>query len=162
MSTAVAAKEGLTWLFKEKYTFDRIPSSESYDGYLKSLLICANGDGELNEAEREWVVGYAAAYGASESLVEELKSYTASDDIESVVSQGKASDGSRRYLIYDAIKACSADGKYSEPEKATVAKMAAKLGISEDTVKEIESICLEEAKLREKRLALMYPAGTPI
>ena len=29
----------------------------------------------------------------------------------------------------DAIKACSADGKYSDREKATVAKMAAKLGI---------------------------------
>ncbi|WP_019509198.1 hypothetical protein [Pleurocapsa sp. PCC 7319] len=40
--------------------------------------------------------------------------------------------------------------------------MAAKLGIAEDVVQEIESICLEEAKLREKRLALMYPSGTPI
>lgn len=36
------------------------------------------------------MVGDAAAYGAPESAVEELKSYTASEDIESVVSQGKA------------------------------------------------------------------------
>lgn len=162
MASATANKEGLTWLFKEKYTFDEVPSTESYRGYLKSLLICANGDGELTDTEREWVVGYAAAYGAPDSLVEELKSYDGSEDIESVVSQGKASDGSRRYLIYDAIKACSADGDYSSPEKATVRKMATKLGIDEKVVQEIESICIEEAQLREKRLGIIYPSGTPI
>ncbi|WP_019509199.1 hypothetical protein [Pleurocapsa sp. PCC 7319] len=62
MTTAVVSKEGLSWLFKEKYTFD--------------------GDGELTSEERDWVVGYAAASRASDSLVEELKSCTASEDIE--------------------------------------------------------------------------------
>jgi hypothetical protein len=29
-------------------------------------------------------------------------------------------------------------------------------------VKQIEEICIEEAKLREKRLELMYPEGEPL
>jgi DNA-binding XRE family transcriptional regulator len=40
--------------------------------------------------------------------------------------------------------------------------MAAKLGISQDTVEQIEKICIEEIKLREKRVKLMYPEGAPI
>lgn len=153
---------GILWLFKEKFTFNKGPTSKGYEGYLKSLLICANGDGKLAPEERDWVVGYASAYGAPDSLVEVLKSYEATEDIEKVISLTVESDGSRRYLVYDAIKACSADGEYSDPERATVAKMAAKLGISTDLVKQIEQICIEEAKLREKRLALMYPEGPPI
>jgi uncharacterized tellurite resistance protein B-like protein len=162
MASAVANKEGLTWLFKEKYSFNQAPASEGYNEYLKSLLICANGDGELTQAERDWVIGYASAYGASDSLIEELKSYKASEDIEQVVSQGKASGDYRLSLIYDAIKACSADDDYNPSEQTTVGKMAAKLGITKDIVQEIESICQEEDKLRKKRLALMYPSGTPI
>jgi uncharacterized tellurite resistance protein B-like protein len=162
MTSATFSKEGLNWLFKEKYAFNEAPKFEGYSEYLKSLLICANGDGELTQAERDWVLGHAAAYGASNSLIEELKSYKANEDIEQVVSQGNASGDYRFSLIYDAIKACSADGEYSGSEQATVKKMATKLGIAEDTVKEIESICQEEDKLRKKRIALMYPSETPI
>ncbi|MBD2517620.1 TerB family tellurite resistance protein [Nostoc sp. FACHB-973] len=154
--------EGLLWLFREKYSFSKLPSFEAYDGYSKSILICANGDGTLTPEERNWVVGLLSAFGASDSLLEELKSYKADEDIEKVIGDAPEATGSRRYLVYDAIKACSADGEYSDNERATVTKMAAKLGISEDIVKQIEEICIEEAKLRQKRLELMYPEGAPI
>ena len=154
--------EGLLWLFQEKYTFGKLPSLEAYNGYLKSVLICANGDGRLAPEERDWVVGLASAFGAPDSLVEELKAYKADEDIEKVIGDAPEATGSRLYLVYDAIKACSADGEYSDPERATVTKMATKLGISQDVVKQIEEICIEEAKLREKRLELMYPDGAPI
>jgi uncharacterized membrane protein YebE (DUF533 family) len=154
--------EGLLWLFREKYTFSKLPSLEAYNGYSKSILICANGDGRLTPEERDWVVGLACAFGAPDSLVEELKSYKADEDIENAIGDAPEATGSRRYLVYDAIKACSADGEYSDKERATVTKMAAKLGISQDLVEQIEQICIEEAKLREKRVKLMYPEGAPI
>lgn len=154
--------EGLLWLFKEKYTFGKIPSLEAYNGYLKSILVCANGDSKLAPEERDWVVGFASAFGAPDSLVEELKSYKADEDIEKVIGDAPEATGSRRYLVYDAIKACSADGEYNDQERATITKMAAKLGISQDVVEQIEEICIEEIKLREKRVKLMYPEGAPI
>ena len=154
--------EGLLWLFKEKYTFGKFPSPEAYDSYTKSILVCANGDGTLAPEERDWVVGLASAFGASDSLVEELKSYKADEDIEKTIGDAPEASGSRRYLVYDAIMACSADGEYSDQERATITKMAAKLGISQDTVEQIEKICIEEIKLREKRVKLMYPEGAHI
>ncbi len=154
--------QGLLWLFREKANFSKIPSIEAFTGYMKSILICANGDGKLAPEERDWVVGQACAFGAPDSLVEELQSYKADEDIEKVIAVTPESDVSRRFLVYDAIKACSADGEYNDPERATVTKMAAKLGISQDMVKQIEEICIEEAKLRQKRLELMYPEGAPL
>ncbi|KOP26821.1 hypothetical protein AMR41_08330 [Hapalosiphon sp. MRB220] len=154
--------EGLLWLFREKYTFSKLPSVEAYNGYLKALLICANGDGRLAPEERDWVIGLACAFGAPDSLVEKIKSYKADEDIEKAIGNAPEATGSRRYLVYDAIKACSSDGEYSDQERATVTKMAAKLGVSQDVVEQIEEICIEEAKLREKRVKLMYPEGAPI
>ena len=69
---------------------------------------------------------------------------------------------SRRFLVYDAIQACSADGDYSGLERAMVIRMAAKLGVSEVLVRQIEEVCLEEMRLREKRLKLVYPEGAPL
>jgi hypothetical protein len=158
---------GLLWLIKEKYGFQEaeIPaiSPEDYDSYLKSILICANGDGTLAPEEREWVIGHASAYSASDSLVEELKFYKADEDIEKVMSRVPlATNGFKRHLVYDTIMACSADGEYSDQERVTVTKMVAKLGISQDIVQQIEKLCIEEIKLREKRLKLMYPEGSPM
>ena len=156
------SREAAHWLFKDKFSFKEVPEPLAYDSYLKSLLICANGDNELTPAERDWVVGYASAYCAPDEVVEQLKSYKADEDIDSIISRERAANASRRYLVYDAIKACSADGEYSSGERETVAKMAAILGIDSDILKQIEEICVEEAKLREKRLALMYPTGAPL
>jgi uncharacterized membrane protein YebE (DUF533 family) len=154
--------EGLLWLLKEKYSFRKSASPENYDSYLKSILICANGDGRLAPEERDWVVGFASAFSASDSLVEELKSYKADEDIEKVISNAPVANALRRYLVYDTIMACSADAEYSDQERATISKMAAKLGISQDIVEQIEKICIEEIKLREKRVKLMYPEGAPM
>ncbi len=155
-------KEGVHWLFSEKFNFKDVPVAMGYKSYLTSILICANGDNQLTQAERDWVVGYASAFGAPDEVVEKLKTDPGDEDIDSVISQEAAANDSRRCLVYDAIKACSADGEYSSGERETVTKMAAKLGVDAEIVKQLEEICAEEAKLREKRLALIYPTGTPL
>ncbi|EYF05158.1 TerB family tellurite resistance protein [Chondromyces apiculatus] len=153
---------GYLWLFKDKANFGERPTDEAFEGYMKALLICANGDGTLAPEERDWAVGHAAALGASDALVDELKTYKAVDDIEQIITATHESSDSRRYIIYDAVRVCSADGAYSDRERAMVIRMGAKLGISEELVRQIEDICLEEARLREKRLKLLYPEGPPL
>ena len=154
--------EGVYWLFNEKCGFKDIPGFPAFDSYMKALLICANGDNELTQAERDWVVGMASAYEAPAQLIEELKSYKADEDIDAVISRDAAANACRRYLVYDAIKACSADGEYSSGERKTVTKMAAKLGLDSEIVKQIEEICIEDTLLREKRLAMLFATGTPL
>ncbi|MDI1475078.1 hypothetical protein [Polyangium sp. y55x31] len=155
-------EKGYLWLFKDKANFTTLPTDETFEGYMKAVLICANGDGKLTPEERDWAVGHSAAFGASDSLLDKLLSYKADEDIEQVISMTPASSASRRFLVYDAIRACSADGQYSDRERATVIRMAAKLGLSEELVRQIEEVCLEEARLREKRLSLVYPEGAPL
>lgn len=153
---------GILWLFKERYGFKQVPSDVAYEAYLKSLLICANGDGTLADAERDWIIGYGSAYDCNPAIIEQLKVYKADEDIETVIAGDFAASDSRRFLIYDAIQACCADGEYSEKERAVVLKGAKKLGISEEVFQQIEEIYLETVELHKKRLAVMYPNGTPL
>jgi len=155
-------EHGLLWLFKDKTNFRTLPEADAFESYMKAVLICANGDGKLALEERNWAVGHAAAFGAPDWLVDALKSYEADEDIEQIISATPASSASRRFLVYDAIRACSADGEYNDRERAMVTRMAAKLGLSEELVRQIEEVCLEEARLRDKRLKLVYPEGPPL
>lgn len=156
------ANLGTLWLFKEHYGFSQVPPDIAYDAYLKSLLICAKGDGTLADEERDWVIGHAAAFNTDPAIIEQLKNYKADEDIETVISGDLSASESRRFLIFEAIQACAADGQYNEKERAVVLKGAKKLNISEDEFKKIEEIYFETVKLREKRLAVMYPDGLPL
>lgn len=169
MTTNIQEEEstiGALWLLNEKFGFKQRPSETAREVYFKALLICANGDGTLADEERDWVIGYAYAYNIDPALIEELKVYKAEEDIETFIngypSVSELVNESRRFLIYDAIQACSADGQFNEKERAVVLKAATKLSISEEEFKKIEEIYLEAVKLREKRLAVMYPNGVPL
>lgn len=162
MFMTTSRETGFLWSFKDKANFNALPDEKTFESYMKAILVCANGDGTLAPEERDWAVGHAAAFGAPDWLVDELKTYKADEEIESLVSVTPETNASRRFLIYDAIRACSADGAYSDRERTLVIRMAAKLGLSEELVREIEGICLEEARLREKRLKVVYPEGPPL
>lgn len=165
MTTNIPEKEsdlGVLWLFKEKCGFTQIPSNIAYESYFKAMLVCANGDGTLADEERDWVVGCAYAYDCDPALIEELKVYKADEDIETVISRDPAANESRFFLIFDAMQVCCADGEYSDKERAVILKGAKKLNVSEEEFKKIEELYLETVKLREKRIALLYPQGAPL
>lgn len=164
MTTNITEKEtnlGIKWLFKEQFGFSQIPLNASYEAYFKSMLICANGDGTLADAERDWVIGYASAYNRDPEVIEKLKVYKADEDLETVFKGDPVIIETRRSLLLDAIQACAADGEYSEKERAIVLKAAKILNISEDELKKIEEVYFETVKLREKRLAVLFPNGLP-
>jgi uncharacterized tellurite resistance protein B-like protein len=163
MTTDIKKQEdlGISWLFQEQFGFSQIPLNQSYEAYFKSLLVCANGDGTLADAERGWVIGYASAYNRDPAIIEKLKVYKADEDLETLFSGDPLIIETRRSLLLDAIQACAADGEYNEKERAVVLKGAKALNISEDELKKIEEIYFETVKLREKRLAVLYPKGLP-
>ncbi|MBD2524480.1 TerB family tellurite resistance protein [Nostoc sp. FACHB-133] len=152
---------GIKWLFNEQFGFSEIPLNASYEAYFKAMLICANGDGTLADAERDWVIGYASAYNRDSEVIEKLKAYKADEDLETVFKGDPVISETRRSLILDAIQTCAADGEYSEKERAIVLKAAKILNISKDELKKIEEIYLETVKLREKRIAALFPNGLP-
>ncbi|SRR5579883_1244908 len=149
------------WVYK--YTLNlQLPPQESIEAFAKALLIAAKGDRVISQEERDWVIGLTAAKGASQQLIEELKHYEADEDIDQVISRHPFSNQGRRALIYTAIQACGADSEYNDPEKASIRKIAAKLEISEDVVKQLEELCEEEKAQFTKRINLLYPNGLPL
>ena len=45
-----------SWLFKEQWNFTERPTFEEFEAYSKACLAGASADGQLAEAERDWVV----------------------------------------------------------------------------------------------------------
>ncbi|MGR9054185.1 MAG: TerB family tellurite resistance protein, partial [Gammaproteobacteria bacterium] len=163
-NTIGAARE-LTakWYYKELWGWDldSICEGPVRETFLKSLMVCAAGDGELSDEERNWVLGRAAAAGAPDELLESLKTYPADEDINEVVGRTLATNKSRRAVVYFAIKAASADHEYGEEERAKIREMAASLGIPATEVAQLEILVAEEAVLKLKRISLCFPDGSP-
>ncbi|AOX03403.1 hypothetical protein BJP34_31715 [Moorena producens PAL-8-15-08-1] len=154
------------WIKTERYGITKTLPPETSVIWYKALLLCANGDGELTQAERDWVIGHATTYHPemSESQIDEVRNYNgtgSTDDIEKLVFSDPLAKKGRYALVYEAIQASAADGEYSDGEKATIRKMAAKLGISEDKVIELENLYEEEKAFREKRIKIWHPEGIP-
>lgn len=145
------------WLTQTKagHKVENLGSDEFFESIGKALLIVTKGDGKLAPAEREWVLGCLASYGASASALETLKTYEANEDLEQVISpllqDAKASQNVRRLIIYNAFKACSADGSYDEGERAAIYKYASLLSLSEEIVEQIEQLHQDNEKLTEKK-----------
>jgi len=66
-----------------------------------------------------------------------------------------------RILLYDAIRACSADGDYHEGERAAIHSLGAALRLPDDVVTQIEALIDEEEALKAKRIRLLMPEGHP-
>ena len=111
---------GSKWVFDDMWGFTADVSQPVLLEFFKALIVCANADGEITDAERAWCIGYCAATGATPETLAELQSYDGAEDIHEVIERGRHLGTAHRPVIYDAIRACSADGELSDPERATI------------------------------------------
>jgi tellurite resistance protein len=127
----------------------------------KAVLICAQGDGELSRAERDWLLGTYAARGVSAELIDELRAYEGKDDLVDILEGTSVRHSAARVVLYLAIQVCAAGGELSELELAAIVRMGALLGVSQDVVGQLRAVHDEERALRSKRIALAFPDGAP-
>ena len=153
--------DAVKWTLTRDWGFESMPEAPDWEIFAKSLLTCASGDGVLADSERQWVVGFASAYGAPEEFVDMLRAWQPDGVVKERLESRETGRKSRRSLLYLAIHACSADGEYHPGEQAAVRAVAAQLGIGEDVVGQIEAVVAEEAALKAKRLRLLYDEGAP-
>lgn len=78
------------WIKTDRYGITKTLPPETSVIWYKALLLCANGDGELSQPERDWVIGHATTYHPemSESQIDELRNFNGTgttDDIEKLV-----------------------------------------------------------------------------
>jgi len=132
-----------------------------YEAFGKVLLTCANGDGRIAPDERAWVIGFLDAYGAPAQLLEALKTYAGTDDLVKLVDSSPTVKMSATSALYDAVRACMADGELAPGETAALEKTATALGLGAGVVAELVKLYHDEKALRARRLAAIFPSGVP-
>lgn len=156
-------RKGAMWVFNRIQGFTTFPNLEDTETVNKAILICAKGDGVIDPAERDWQIGFMSALGAPESLLQKLDNYEANEDLAELLAN--ASDRIKNLvqndIVYQAIKASAADGDYSPQEHEKICEMAKLLGVTSEVVEQLVELHKEEELLREKRIKLIFPNGSP-
>ncbi|CAF1073976.1 unnamed protein product [Didymodactylos carnosus] len=156
------------WYYKDMWGGEYEPSTENFASLGKLLMHVAGADGELVDAERDWIIGYYSAMGAPPHIIESLKNYDpSSEDITAVLKQAaqksksKASieKNTRRLLIFDGFRAASADKELHRKEKQAIYALAQKIGVDYDSVKAIEKLFKANLKWRQKGASVLTPDG---
>ena len=121
----------------------------------KAVMVIAAGDGELSRTERDFFLGMARGFGASEQTIQEYSAFDPhSEKLENLLTPDYRHLA--RHFLYDAIKVSRTDG-YHQKEHEQVLRAAKLLGIDAWTVQAIEAIVQAEEGLRATRLALLTP-----
>jgi len=116
--------------------------------YAKALLVCASGDGEISQQERDWIVGYLTTAGVKENVTDAVKTYDGSDTLDDLFGSTSSMALYSRGMIYDALRACASDGALSPGERDRIVAAADRVGLPATLVDELEEILQEEAALR--------------
>jgi len=128
----------------------------------EALVAVAAADGELSGPERDWVTGYFAVKGYGPKVFDAIQQAAPRpvEELVEMMQQGTLTFAGR-ILLYDAIRACSADGDYHEGERAAIHALGKALGIADDVIAQIEGLVEEEEAQKAKRIALLMPEGHP-
>ncbi len=127
-------------------------SKESMMTYAKILLACVNGDGEISELERDWVMGAFLARGCPKEWVQELEDLNPDINDLSLDSSWTMSD--RLGILYNALKACDVDGTASG-EREAIYKAAKVMDVPQEKVEQLEAIYQEEKELKSKLMEVI-------
>ena len=157
-----AHETGGLWLLRQMWGFPAgVPEDERLE-YLRMIMACARADGTLAIGERDWVIGYGAACGAHQSTVDALESYDGDEDPAAIIDRNQPASASwARVAVFDAIRAASADHDYHDDEREAVRRLAARLGIDEAVVAELEAVHQAEEELKARRVALVFGPDVP-
>ena len=153
--------KSLLWLMKNTLNFDSIPPPADYLNYGKALLICCKGDGVIGNEERTFVIGYFAAFGCPDDVLDALSGYNGDGDLKEIVGSSPQLQMTSKAAIYDAIRASDADGELADGELDVIKRIASMVNVSSSEVDDIIAVYRAEQAIKDTRLQITYPNGSP-
>jgi signal transduction histidine kinase len=120
----------------------------------KMMLLCAGGNRNITEREREWLQGYLAAAGDPPAILEAIRTYDDSDALEDLMTRPSMSTIAHAFL-WEALRIRAADGPLTEVEVQYVRAAAARLGYPDDLVTAFRELVEAEQTLRQRRYELI-------
>lgn len=132
------------------------------EGFAKSMIICAAGDGKLADEELDWILGFVAAAGGTDELLQDLRTLDpASLDPIKLLEQTERPGLFLHALVYHAIKAADADDVLDPAEERMIRGMAMVLGVPPDHIEGLFELHREEKAFLRRKMALLFPNGHP-
>jgi signal transduction histidine kinase len=122
--------------------------------HAKASMLCAGGNALLTERQRNWHLGYRAACGDAEHVLEAVRGYDDSDRIEDIVGL-PSMRVTLRSVTHVAIRMLSADGPLTAQEEERVHEGARRMGVTREIVDRVKQIVVDEAALRRRRYELI-------
>lgn len=151
-------EQDLKKLSPKFYGMSLIPK-ELWKDYGYVLLNIAGYDGEVSDAELEWLTfDCAETIGVDEKTIAEWESFEYDEDeLEELFINLNSSSFANfnKLLIYDAIRMCSADHDYSEDEKDQVYNAAQILKVPSEAVTAIEALVELETAAEKLRFSIL-------
>ncbi|MDY7007745.1 MAG: hypothetical protein SWX82_28355 [Cyanobacteriota bacterium] len=133
---------------------------EAYLNYGYALLAIAGSDGDVPEAEMNWLISHQRMIGAPEEAIEKYKEFDYKNaKLEEVLPKIKAdvpSWSAPRTLLYHAIKMSRADKDYATQEQEAVKKAAKLLGVEDDITLSLNVLVEMEEKVESLLKALIH------
>jgi signal transduction histidine kinase len=128
----------------------------------KATLLCAGGNAQLTEREREWLEGYLTAAGDAEWVIEAVRTYDDSDSLEDIM-QVPGMAATARAPLYVAMRACASDGPLTPAELDRLRRGGAAMGVAPEVIRDLEEIVAAEQALQDRRYELIAaPALLPV
>jgi uncharacterized tellurite resistance protein B-like protein len=132
---------------------------EAVLNYGYALLTIAGADGEVSEAELNWLINHQRLVGAPEEIIEKYKTFEYKNaDLESLLSNitvDVTTWSKSRTLLYHAIQMARADNNYSVEEQKAVKKAAKLLKVEDDIALAIHRLVETEETVTALRKALL-------
>jgi uncharacterized tellurite resistance protein B-like protein len=143
---------------KKNLGISAIPT-EAYLNYGYALLAIAGSDGEVSEAEFNWLVNHQRLAGAPEEVIEKYKAFAYKNaDLEKLLSKitvDVTTWSKSRSLLYHAIQMSRADDNYSIEEQKAVKKAAKLLKVEDDIALALNRLVETEESITALRKALL-------
>lgn len=150
--------------FLQQFTgFNEVPPDAVQEIYAKALIMCARGDGEFHPEEKAWVRGYFSATGAPQHVIDLVDTFDgAPDEILEVLSANSATAASAaRNLVFDALRVCESDGELAPAERASIHRMAERMGLDAGAVRQVEAAYEVYKSALANKMAVLFPGETP-
>jgi len=143
---------------KKNLGISAIPT-EAYLNYGYALLAIAGADGDVSEAEFNWLVNHQRLAGAPEEVIENYKTFDYKNaDLASLldkISVDVSTWSKSRSLLYHATQMARADDNYSIAEQKAVKKAAKLLKVEDDIALAIKRLVETEEVVTALRKALL-------
>lgn len=132
---------------------------EAYLSYGYALLAIAGADGEVSEAEMNWLLNHQKMVGAPDEVVEKYKSFDYKnaklEELLPKLSVDVSTWDKGRSLLYHAIQMSRADNTYAAEEQKAVKKAAQILQVEADIALALEKLVDMEEAATAMRKALL-------